>query len=129
MFDIGFTEIVLVLIVGLLVVGPERMPVFARTITLWLGRIRQQWREVKKDIEQEIGTDEIKQQLHNEAILKSLGETRESIEEKLNTPASELIHTEDNDTPKNDTLDSTDKKIVEKDNEWFKLKWSNSTAN
>ena len=51
MFDIGFPELVLVAIVGLLVIGPERLPEALRTLGLWLGRMRRSFVAVKSEIE------------------------------------------------------------------------------
>ncbi|MGI9293307.1 MAG: Sec-independent protein translocase protein TatB [Pseudomonadales bacterium] len=76
MFDIGFAELLLIAVVGLLVIGPEQLPGTIRTISLWLGRLRRSFNEIKSDIEREIGADDIKRQLHNETILKELEDTR-----------------------------------------------------
>jgi sec-independent protein translocase protein TatB len=72
MFDIGFPELVLVAIVGLLVIGPERLPEALRTLGLWLGRMRRSFTAVKTEIEKEIGMDEVRRQLHNEAIMEEM---------------------------------------------------------
>ncbi len=76
MFDIGFAELLLIAVVSLLVIGPEQLPATVRTISLWLGRMRRSFNEIKADIEREIGADDIKRQLHNETILKELENTR-----------------------------------------------------
>jgi sec-independent protein translocase protein TatB len=72
MFDIGFPELLLVAIVALLVLGPERLPQALRTLGLWLGRMRRSFNAVKNEVEREIGMDEIRRQLHNEAVLEEL---------------------------------------------------------
>jgi sec-independent protein translocase protein TatB len=72
MFEIGFPELVLIAIVGLLVIGPERLPEALRTLGLWLGRIRRSFVSVKTEIEKEIGMDDIRRQLHNEAVLEEM---------------------------------------------------------
>jgi len=72
MFEIGFPELVLIAIVGLLVIGPERLPEALRTLGLWLGRLRRSFLSVKTEIEKEIGMDEIRRQLHNEAVLEEM---------------------------------------------------------
>jgi sec-independent protein translocase protein TatB len=72
MFDIGFPELVLIAIVGLLVIGPERLPETLRTLGLWLGRMRRSFTTVKAEIEKEIGMDEVKRQLHNESIMDEM---------------------------------------------------------
>ncbi len=72
MFDIGFPELVLIAIVGLLVIGPERLPEALRTLGLWLGRMRRSFVSVKNEIEKEIGMDEVRRQLHNEAVMEEM---------------------------------------------------------
>jgi sec-independent protein translocase protein TatB len=85
MFDIGFTELLLVGLVALLVFGPERLPGAARTAGLWIGRLRRSFNALKSEVEREIGADEIRRQLHNERILELEREMKQSI---LPTPAS-----------------------------------------
>lgn len=84
MFDIGFAELLLIAVVGLLVIGPEQLPGTIRTISLWLGRLRRSFNEIKSDIEREIGADDIKRQLHNETILKELEDTRAELNAMAN---------------------------------------------
>ncbi len=72
MFDIGFPELMLVAIVGLLVIGPERLPEALRTLGLWLGRMRRSFTTVKTEVEKEIGMDEVRRQLHNEAVMDEM---------------------------------------------------------
>lgn len=69
MFDIGFSELLLVALVALLVLGPERLPGAARTAGLWIGRLRRSFAAIRSEVEREIGADEIRRQLHNENIL------------------------------------------------------------
>ncbi|MDX1370266.1 Sec-independent protein translocase protein TatB [Pseudomonas sp.] len=69
MFDIGFAELLLVGIVALLVLGPERLPGAVRTAGLWIGRLKRSFSTIKAEVEREIGADEIRRQLHNEQIL------------------------------------------------------------
>jgi len=70
MFDIGFSELILVGIVALLVVGPERLPETVRTATMWLNRIRRGFNEIKQEVQQE---------LHNDAVMRDLRETRDQL--------------------------------------------------
>lgn len=76
MFDIGFMELVLISIVALIVIGPERLPGAIRTATLWIGRAKRSFNQVKAEIEKEINADDIRRQLHNEAILADLEKTK-----------------------------------------------------
>lgn len=79
MFDIGFGELVLIGVIALLLFGPDKLPIVARTMGLWWGRIRYQIQAAKNDFDREVGVDEIRRQLHNEQVMKELGESEESI--------------------------------------------------
>ena len=79
MFDIGFPELLLIGVVTLLVIGPDQLPSTMRTIALWIGRFRRGFADIRRDIEQGIGADEIRQQLHNEAILKEIERSKTAI--------------------------------------------------
>ena len=72
MFDIGFPELALVSVVALLVLGPERLPEMLRSLGLWMGRLRRNFTRVKTEIEREIGMDEVRRQLHNEAVMEQM---------------------------------------------------------
>mgnify|MGYP001120447981 CR=1 FL=1 len=91
MFDIGLQEMILVSIVALLVIGPERLPETIRTIMLWLGRIRRAFTNIKTELEQELGADEIRRQLHNETILKEIKESKNAISDTLKE-ADQSLH-------------------------------------
>ncbi|MGD2074462.1 MAG: Sec-independent protein translocase protein TatB [Gammaproteobacteria bacterium] len=84
MFDIGFWELLIIGVVALLVIGPERLPKVARTAGLWLGRARRFVSSVKADIDREIAAEELKKVLAKQAESTGLHdiieETRQSIE-------------------------------------------------
>ena len=67
MFDIGMGELGLIAIVGLLVLGPERLPRVARTTGILLRKARQSWHSVRADIERELATEDLKQTLRQTA--------------------------------------------------------------
>ena len=93
MFDIGFLELVIIAIVGLLVMGPERLPGAIRTGGLWLARLKASFQNIKSDFEREIGADDIKQQIHNESLLKSLANSKSELmqaSEQLRKEADKL---------------------------------------
>ncbi len=83
MLDIGFTELLLVAVIALVVLGPERLPGAIRTTAYWVGRIRRSFQSVKQELEREIDADGIKQQLHNEAIMKELKKTQEQFQNQI----------------------------------------------
>ena len=91
MFDIGFPELVVVSVVALLVIGPERLPETIRTISLWFGRLQRSFRNIRQEIENEIGADEIRAQLHNEAIMQDLEKAKSTLTETRNQ-ISNSIH-------------------------------------
>jgi sec-independent protein translocase protein TatB len=68
-------------VVALLVIGPEKLPETIRTMSLWIGRIQRSFASIRQEIESEIGADEIRQQLHNESIMKELEETKKTLQQ------------------------------------------------
>jgi sec-independent protein translocase protein TatB len=84
MFDVGFSELLLTAVIALIVFGPEKLPKAARTAGLWIGRFRRVLTDTRREIERELGADEIRRQLHNESIMKSLNETPQAIQRVLN---------------------------------------------
>ena len=68
MFDIGFWEIFLILVLALIVIGPERLPRAARTAGYWVGRARRFVEGVKSDVEQEFDVNEFKRLMHNQEV-------------------------------------------------------------
>lgn len=83
MFDIGFTELLLCLVVALVVIGPEQLPGTVRTIGLWIGRLKRSLRETRSEIERQIGADDIRRQLHNEEIMQSIEATRQQFQNSI----------------------------------------------
>lgn len=87
MFGISFSELLLVGLVALLVLGPERLPGAARTAGLWVGRLKRSFNAIKQEVEREIGADEIRRQLHNEHILSLEEEARKIMQpQQLHQP-------------------------------------------
>ena len=82
MFDIGFWELTLIGVVALLVVGPDRLPALARTVGLWVGKIRRYVSTVRDDIESEIQADELKSMLSKTDDLNPL---KDILDETTNT--------------------------------------------
>lgn len=80
MFGIGFSELLLVGVVALIVLGPERLPAAARTAGLIIGRLKRSFTSIREEVEREIGADEIRLQLRNEDIL---AKERKLLEETL----------------------------------------------
>ncbi|MCX4063129.1 Sec-independent protein translocase protein TatB [Pseudomonas sp. S1Bt30] len=93
MFGISFSELLLVGLVALLVLGPERLPGAARTAGLWIGRLKRSFNAIKQEVEREIGADEIRRQLHNEHILSLEQEARKILSpvQEPDKPAAPVI--------------------------------------
>ena len=109
MFDIGFAELVIIGVVSLLVIGPERLPDAIRTASLWLGKIRRGFNDIKQEVQQE---------LHNDAVLQDLRKTGEDLKEQahsihqniqdtgeaLSAPTPRSENQNDDDSPEKQTL-------------------------
>jgi len=75
MFDIGFWEIALIVVVALLVVGPEEFPSLIRNASQWLGKMRRFMSDVKSDLDKELTkAEELKKLLDKEALIAKLHE-------------------------------------------------------
>ncbi|MFK7976471.1 MAG: Sec-independent protein translocase protein TatB [Halioglobus sp.] len=84
MFDIGFAELIVIAIVGLLVIGPERLPGAIRTGAVWLGKLRRGFNEIKMEVQQE---------LHNDSVMQDLRKTGEQIKENTESLSDDLHKT------------------------------------
>jgi sec-independent protein translocase protein TatB len=65
MFDIGFSELLIIAVVALVVLGPERLPKAARFAGLWVRRARAQWYSVKSELERDLAAEELRRSLHD----------------------------------------------------------------
>jgi sec-independent protein translocase protein TatB len=63
MFDVGFSELLLLAIIGLLVLGPERLPKVARTVGFWAGRARGYVRQMSTELEREVQRSEMQKHI------------------------------------------------------------------
>lgn len=98
MFNIHSTELLLIAIVALIVIGPEKLPQTIRTASLWIGRFRRSFYRVKADIERELNTDEIRRQLHNESVLEDIEKTKNQIKntaEEAKQSVEKLVNSDD----------------------------------
>jgi sec-independent protein translocase protein TatB len=87
MFDIGFWELILIGVVALLVVGPERLPKLARTAGLWIGRGRRMLGNVKAEIDRELKAEELRQIMDKQARSNPLETIIEEPKPKSTAPA------------------------------------------
>lgn len=76
MFDIGFSELLIIAIVALVVLGPERLPKAARFAGLWVRRARAQWYSVKAELERDLAADELRRTMTDtQDAMRSLDES------------------------------------------------------
>ena len=79
MFDIGFSEIALIAVVALLVLGPERLPKVARTAGALMRRARNSWQDVRSEIERELAAEDLK---------RTINETRQAADVRADVKAA-----------------------------------------
>ncbi len=79
MFDFGFTEVLVAAVIGLIVVGPERLPKVARTLGLWFGKMQRYVADLKDDINRHAEIEEFNQ------IKASVEDTARDIEDSVST--------------------------------------------
>lgn len=89
MFDVGFSELIVIALVALIVIGPERLPRVARTLGALLGRAQRYVNDVKADIQREVNLDELKD------IRSTFEDAAKSVEQSVNQVGQELQATGD----------------------------------
>ena len=113
MFDIGFSELLVIATVALIVMGPERLPQTVRSISLWIGRFKQMLATARKDFEEEVGMDDIRQQLHTEKIMRDLSQTTQDLQHTLDATALEAASIEESIKSPIDAMTALDSKPPE----------------
>lgn len=91
MFDIGFLELLLVAVVGLLVLGPQRLPQAARTLGLYIGRIKRSVAGIQQEVNQQLQLEEMRQRLaeHEQRVKAGLVQAEQEMVQE--TAASEAL--------------------------------------
>ncbi len=94
MFDMGFLELLLIGIIALIVLGPERLPKAARTVGLWVGKAKQGFDSIKTEIDRELKLKELQQQIaEQKAELKADLDVKsefETLKDELNNSANTI---------------------------------------
>ena len=85
MFDIGFAELLLIGVVGLLVVGPEQLPGAVRNALAWTNRFRRSFDQIRTEVRRELHNDEIVQKLKAESqdLERQVRDTTQSVEREI----------------------------------------------
>ena len=102
MFDIGFWEIVLISIIGLIVLGPERLPIAIRSIMRWIHTAKSMANSVKAEISHELKLHEM-----NESINKATEQKASDLTPELKQSIDEIKQAVDLSEPKNSISDKT----------------------
>ena len=88
MFDIGFSELLLIGVVALVVIGPEKLPRMARTIGHLAGRLQRYVADVKADINREVELDELRKM--RDSMQQSASNLESTVQGELNKTADDL---------------------------------------
>tara|TARA_B100000035_G_scaffold18981_1_gene15163 strand:- start:353 stop:745 length:393 start_codon:yes stop_codon:yes gene_type:complete len=90
-FDIGFAELLLIGVVGLLVVGPEQLPGAVRTVLAWINRFRRSFDQIRTEVRRELHNDEIMQKLKAESqqLEQQVRDTTQSVEQEIQALGNE----------------------------------------
>lgn len=98
MFDIGFWELLTIFVIGVVVVGPQKLPEVVKELYSFLGRIRRMYENAKNDLSRELELDEIKKAAqqadmseHIKKINQSIMEAEQSGKDLLRSVSSEKL--------------------------------------
>ena len=91
MFDIGFSELLVIGLVALIVIGPEKLPRMARTVGHLAGRLQRYVSDVKADINREIELDELRKM--RDSMEKAATDMQSSVQQELNKTETDLNKT------------------------------------
>ena len=78
MFQIGFLEILIIFILGLVIIGPKRLPEVLKILIKFYKRIENKLNTFKKDLEEDVGADELKKDIFNELRMEELENNKDS---------------------------------------------------
>jgi sec-independent protein translocase protein TatB len=88
MFDVGFWEILLILVLALVVIGPERLPGAARRAGYFVGKARRYIEGVRSEVESEFDVSEFKRLLHNQEV--QINELQQQLKDGVNEASAKL---------------------------------------
>jgi len=88
MFDVGFWEILFILVLALVVIGPERLPGAARQAGFWVGKARRYIEGVRSEVESELDIGEFKRMLHNQEV--QINELQQQLKSGIDDVGAEI---------------------------------------
>lgn len=88
----GLLELLVIAVVGLLVIGPERLPHALKSGLVWVGRIKRMLSDTRSEFEQQLGLDEIRREIHNEQIMESLNAVKKA-QQAMEAEAAKTLDT------------------------------------
>ena len=88
MFDVGFWEILIILVLALVIIGPERLPGAARKAGFFVGKARRYIEGVRSEVEQELDVNEFKRMLHNQEV--QINELQQQLKSGVDDVGSEI---------------------------------------
>jgi sec-independent protein translocase protein TatB len=108
MFEVGFSEICMVGLVALLVIGPEKLPKFARMAGFWVAKSKRMLASVKQEISEEFQAEELRQSIKNQSGInefqqlldntsKDIYEIKDSVSQKLEAGSLKQTNTDQDD--------------------------------
>ena len=108
MFDIGFAELLLIGVVGLLVVGPEQLPGAVRTVLAWVNRFRRSFDQIRTEVRRELHNDEVLQKLKAESqqLEQQVRDTAQSVEQEIQALGNEASESLQDASSTTDSLSS-----------------------
>jgi len=92
MFEIGFSELMMLMLVSLIVIGPERLPKVARVAGYWIGKTRRMLAVAKAEISAELHAEELRQTLQEQQDLLQLHDLIEESKDTAHSLESSLEH-------------------------------------
>lgn len=110
MFDIGFSELLVVSVVGLIILGPERLPMAAKTAGLWIRKIRRSIQSVQREINSQLDQEEMQRSIKetNERIMRESANFEQEMQAKKPSPKPQADPEPKAETPSQDSqVDAT----------------------
>jgi sec-independent protein translocase protein TatB len=111
MFDIGFTELLVIGVIALLVLGPERLPGAVRSGSKKLSQLKSAFNSLKEELAKEVNIEELRQDAHNSSIMKQLEESSQELKDDLDEAQKLKLIAEEKFKEYETTIEDTKKEV------------------